>query len=143
MASIRLKEGVFSKGDDPRSSTTSAYVHFDPITANLDHSIEQNLMSTHFCSAEAMGAYDHQVQAENISKEQNICLRALQSKVCKYIDITATVLVIALVWMMMAVPTIMYINTLVRLCDIAVSISYSTDQCIICAAISYRSSQIM
>lgn len=123
MTSIRLKEGVFSKADDPRSSTTSAYIHFDPITANLDYSIEQNLMSTHFCSAEAMGAYDHQVEAENISKEQNLCLGALQSKVCKCIDITVTVLVIALVWMMMAVPTIMYINTLVRLCDVAVSIT--------------------
>ena len=115
MTSIRLKEGVFSEGDDPRSSTTSAYVHFDPITANLDYSIEQ--VSTHFCSGETLGSYDHQVSTENevVSKEQSVWLTVLQSKCCKCIDIVATLLVMALVWMVMAAPTIMYINTLVRL----------------------------
>ena len=117
MTSIRLKEGVFSKSDDPRSSTTSAYVHFDPITANLDYSMEQ--MSTHFCSGsgQTMSAYVHQVKTENeaISREQNIWLRVLQSKCCMCIDIAVTALVMTLVWMVMAAPTIMYINTLVRL----------------------------
>ena len=113
MTSIRLKEGVFSKGDDPRSSTTSAYVHFDPITANLDYSMEQ--MSTHFYNGEtSMDACDIETESEVVSKHQNKCLRTLQSKVCKCIDTTSTALVIALVWMMMALPTIVYINTLVR-----------------------------
>lgn len=115
MTSIRLKEGIFSKDGDPRSSTTSAYVHFDPITANLDYSIEQNLMSTHFCSGET---YDHHVGSDvSVDSEQNITwLRVLlQSKFCKCVDITATTLIVAVVWMMMAVPTVMYINALVRL----------------------------
>lgn len=113
MTSVRLKEGVFSKGDDSRSSTTSAFIHFDPVIANLDYSMEQ--MSTHFHSGEtSLGACDIKNESEVVSKQQNVWLRALQSKVCKCIDTTFTALVIILVWMVMALPTIIYINTLVR-----------------------------
>ena len=123
MTSIRLKErlGVISKGDDTRSSTTSAYMRFDPIIANLDFSVHVDKKSINMGSGATVDPNmlddtecDHLTDNEVISKERKVWLRALQSNYCKCIDIASTALIIALVWMMMALPTVVYINTLVR-----------------------------
>ena len=53
----------------------------------------------------------------HVGSSEPVCLnqqgawqRAAQSKYCRCFDITTTVVIIALVWMMIALPTIMYLT---------------------------------
>ena len=112
MTSIRSEKCATTKGDDARSSSTSAYVQFDPIIANLDFSAEHKSIDIN--DGETMVICDHQIQDKVASTDQGASLRTCQSNCCKCIDITATTTIIALTWMLIAIPTILYINTSVE-----------------------------
>lgn len=43
-------------------------------------------------------------------KDQGMLLKMFQLRCCKYADVIITVLIIVLIWMLMALPTVIYIN---------------------------------
>ena len=112
MTSIRSERSATTKSDDARSSSASAYVQFDPITANLDFSAEYQSIDIN--DGEMVVISSHQTEDKVVSTEQGASLRTCQSNRCKCIDITATTIIIALTWMVIAIPTVLYINTSVR-----------------------------
>ena len=96
-----------NKGNDV---SESAYENFCRSTKNLD-SLDKRSTDCDV-DTKAQGYLPNHGDGEE--REKGVWRRMFQSRWCKYADITITVLVIALLWIMMALPTVIYIDKSVR-----------------------------
>ena len=110
MSSVRTKSEESCSDDENRSSSLADYTRFCTVSENLK-TVVQNSKPTDF---EGDPAANDCPPIDSEVKVQSIWHRVFRSQCCKYTDIIVTVLLVALVWMMMAIPTVMYIRTKVR-----------------------------
>ena len=104
MASVRNRlEEVISSGDDD-SSSFAAYTTFNSVGS--EESNEPNRRTTDINSGS--GYYQ---RTDSEVDDNQACLGKFKSRCCKCVDITATVTVIFLIWMVMALPLAFYIRT--------------------------------
>ena len=106
MASVRAQLEENSTDDDDDSSSMAAYTTFNSLTA--EDSVEQIRRRNIDININGDPAYYQRMGSE--MEEQPTCLGMFKSHFYKFVDITATVVVIILVWMIMALPTVFYIH---------------------------------
>lgn len=104
MASIRAGFEESNIDDDSHSNSKAAYTNFNPLTAG--DSVEQKKIAID-------GDVAHHHPTDGEVKECQVWQGVFESHCCKYVDIIATMVIIALVWVMMTLPTVFYIETLV------------------------------
>ena len=92
-----------SSTDDDGSNSMAAYTTFNSLTA--EDSVEQ---------IRRRGVSINDVPCQSSKVEEYTHQGMFKPCCCKCVDISLTVMVIALVWMMMALPTAFYTHTVVN-----------------------------
>ena len=110
MASVRTRLEESSIEDDDDSSSMVAYTTFNSLTA--EDSVEQ--IRRRNVDINGDPAYYQCTDSEMEDSEQPACLGMFKSCCYKCIDVTVTVVVIILVWMIMAAPTGLYAYTVLN-----------------------------
>ena len=107
MASIRarLEAASHSSSDDDDSTSLAPYTAFNSLQT-VD-SLEQLQRKTTDINGDP-GYYEH---PSSDVEEKAARLGKAKSHCCKCVDITATVAVILVIWIMMAIPTASYVRT--------------------------------
>lgn len=109
MASVVATVEESNRDDDGRPGLVASYTKFGPTTENLKFVVEKTI---HISSRhDLQTSHNLSTDGDRGAKEQSVWHRIFKSRCCMYTDIALTVLIIALVWMMMALPTVIYVKT--------------------------------
>ena len=108
MASIRarLEAASRSSSDDDDSTSLAPYTTFNSLQTG--DSLEQLRRKTTDINGDP-GYYEQRPNSD--VEEKAARLDKAKSNCCKCVDITATVAVILVIWILMAIPTAFYIRT--------------------------------
>ena len=108
MASVRTRLEEVSTDDDDESSSMAPY--------NTFHSMptEDSLEQLRRRNADINGDPAQYQHTDSGVEEKSAWAKVFKSRCFKCVDITATVVVISLIWIVMALPTVFYIHTKVK-----------------------------
>ena len=110
MAAIKSRLEASSSSDDDQSSSIAPYTTFDSLTA--EDSVEQIRKRNSNIDINGDPAHSR-LTVDDIDQKLT-----RQSMTCywKCIDITIVVVIVVLVWLMMSLPTVFYIQHTVKVC---------------------------
>lgn len=108
MASVRARLEEISTDDDDESSSMAPYTTFNSLPT------EDSLEQIRRRNADINGDPAHYQRTDSGMEEKSAWAKMFNSCCFKSLDITATVVVISLIWMVMALPTVFYILTEVK-----------------------------
>ena len=109
MASIRARLEEVSTDDD-ESSSMAPYTTFNSLPT------EDSLEQIRRRNTDINGDPAHYQCTDSGVEEKSAWAKMFKSRCFKCLDITATVVVISLIWMVMALPTGLYAFTVLRVC---------------------------
>ena len=121
MASVRTRLGDISSSDD-ESSSLAAYTTFNSL--GTEDSVEVQIRRSR--NPDINGDPGYYQRTDSGVEERPAWCGKLKSCCFKCMDITATVVVILLIWMVMALPTAFYVYTRPQV-SCGTSDSYNTD----------------
>ena len=104
MASVRARLEEISTDDD-ESSSMAPYTTFNSLPT------EDSLEQIRRRNTDINGDPPHYQRTDSGVEESSVWAKVFKSSCFKCVDITATVVVISLIWMVMALPTAFYIRT--------------------------------
>ena len=107
MASVRARLEEISTDDD-ESSSMAPYTTFNSLPT------EDSLEQIRRRNTDINGDPPHYQRTDSGVEESSVWAKVFKSSCFKCVDITATVVVISLIWMVMALPTAFYIHTEVK-----------------------------
>ena len=105
MASVRARLEEISTDDDDESSSLAPYTTFNSLPT------EDSLEQIRRRNADINGDPAQYQHTDSGVEERPVWDKVLKSRCFKCLDITVTVAVISLIWMVMALPTVFYIRT--------------------------------
>ena len=108
MASVRARLEEVCTDDDDESSSMAPYNTFNSMPT------EDSLEQIRRRNTDINGDPAHYQCTDSGVEEKSAWAKVFKSHCFKCVDITATVVVISLIWMVMALPTVFYIHTEVK-----------------------------
>lgn len=107
MASVRARLEEISTDDD-ESSSMAPYTTFNSLPT------EDSLEQIRRRNTDINGDPPHYQRTDSGVEESSVWAKVFKSSCFNCVDITTTVVVISLIWMVMALPTAFYIHTEVK-----------------------------